>query len=82
MPLGHTKLYHWFDGHGMVHVARIKGGAANYSSHWLRTPRYEAERVLGRDYFQTVVRHCSYVTPVLPMSHPALPSCRTRHCLY
>jgi len=53
---GHTKLYHWFDGHGMVHVCRIKGdtGVANYSSHWLRTPRYEHERALRRDYFPTV----------------------------
>jgi carotenoid 9,10(9',10')-cleavage dioxygenase 1 len=46
-----TKLYHWFDGHGMLHNIRIKSGKATYTNQYIKTPRFKLEQRLGKDYF-------------------------------
>uniref|UniRef100_A0A7S3YV85 Dioxygenase n=1 Tax=Lotharella globosa TaxID=91324 RepID=A0A7S3YV85_9EUKA len=50
---GNKKRYHWFDGHGYLHVVKFdsKSQTASYSSGWLQTPRYNYERALGHAYF-------------------------------
>ncbi|GBF94451.1 hypothetical protein Rsub_07265 [Raphidocelis subcapitata] len=39
--------YHWFDGDGMVHACRIKGGSASYCNRWVETSRLKQEREAG-----------------------------------
>ncbi|KAI8470686.1 MAG: carotenoid cleavage dioxygenase [Monoraphidium minutum] len=39
--------YHWFDGDGMVHACRIKGGRATYCNRWVDTARLRQERDAG-----------------------------------
>mmetsp|Transcript_11583 Transcript_11583/g.18553 ORF Transcript_11583/g.18553 Transcript_11583/m.18553 type:complete len:591 (-) Transcript_11583:573-2345(-) len=53
---GHTKRYHWFDGHGYWHTLRIdpKAQAATYNSGWIKTGRYLFERAVGRDFFNGI----------------------------
>ncbi|KAI2494048.1 oxidoreductase [Fragilaria crotonensis] len=48
---GWTKRYHWFDGHGMLHNLRFKGGKATYSNQFIHTPRYVTEKNYSKDYF-------------------------------
>ena len=48
---GWTKRYHWFDGHGMLHNLRFKGGKATYTNQFIQTPRYVTERKYAKDYF-------------------------------
>lgn len=42
------KLYHWFDGHGMVHSLRIRGQQATYSNAWVKTERLALDNLYGR----------------------------------
>lgn len=42
---------HMFNGAGMLHRIQIRGGRASYSNCYVRTPRFEAERALGRESF-------------------------------
>ena len=35
--------YHWFDGDGMLHAARIRGGKVEYRNRWVRTEGFERE---------------------------------------
>jgi carotenoid cleavage dioxygenase len=42
---------HMFNGAGMLHQVRIASGRATYSNCYVRTPRFEAERALGREGF-------------------------------
>lgn len=46
-----SKRSHWFDGHGMLHAVRIKGGSATYSNSYIPTPRYQLEEAAGEDVF-------------------------------
>jgi carotenoid cleavage dioxygenase-like enzyme len=39
--------YHWFDGDGMLHAVRLKGGKAWYSNQWVETSRLKQERQYG-----------------------------------
>uniref|UniRef100_A0A7S2X5S1 Uncharacterized protein n=1 Tax=Lotharella oceanica TaxID=641309 RepID=A0A7S2X5S1_9EUKA len=50
---GHKKRYHWFDGHGYLHVLKLdsQSQTATYNSGWLQTPRYNYERALGHQFF-------------------------------
>jgi carotenoid cleavage dioxygenase-like enzyme len=48
---GWTKRYHWFDGHGMLHNLRFKGGKATYTNQFIHTPRYVTEKKYAKDYF-------------------------------
>nr|QCP71052.1 9-cis-epoxy-carotenoid dioxygenase [Pohlia nutans] len=43
--------YHYFDGDGMLHVVRIKDGAATHSCRFTRTNRYVHEKRAGRPVF-------------------------------
>jgi len=46
------KRYHWFDGHGQLHLLRIKeNGDLLYSNNFVPTPRYKAEQTLDKEYF-------------------------------
>src|SRR5579872_3346907 len=47
-PRGH---HHWFAGDGMVHAFRIEEGRVAYRNRWMRTPKFELERVQGRALF-------------------------------
>ena len=35
--------YHWFDGDGMLHAIRFKGGRASYRNRWVRTRAFDEE---------------------------------------
>lgn len=43
--------YHWFDGDGMIHAFRLRGGRASYRNRWVRTARFAAERAAGEALF-------------------------------
>jgi carotenoid cleavage dioxygenase len=43
--------YHMFDGAGMLHQIQIKGGVATYSNTYIRTPRFNIERDVGREVY-------------------------------
>jgi carotenoid cleavage dioxygenase-like enzyme len=42
---------HCFNGAGMLHQVQIAGGSATYSNTYIRTPRFEYERLAGREVF-------------------------------
>lgn len=42
---------HCFNGAGMLHQLQIDGGGATYSNTYIRTPRFEYERLAGREVF-------------------------------
>jgi carotenoid cleavage dioxygenase len=46
-----TIRLHAFAGAGMVHQVQIHKGRATYSNFYVRTPRFEIERTLGREIF-------------------------------
>jgi carotenoid cleavage dioxygenase-like enzyme len=46
----HTRA-HCFNGAGMLHQVQIGEGAASYSNTYIRTPRFEYERLAGREVF-------------------------------
>lgn len=43
-----------FDGDGMLHAVRIKGGKAAYSNAYVQTSKYKQEKKAGRPLFFTV----------------------------
>uniref|UniRef100_A0A7S0WUG4 carotenoid 9,10-dioxygenase n=1 Tax=Chlamydomonas leiostraca TaxID=1034604 RepID=A0A7S0WUG4_9CHLO len=44
--------YHWFDGDGMLHGVRLRGGrAVGYANHQVRTARLAVERKAGRPLY-------------------------------
>ncbi len=43
--------YHWFEGDGMIHSLRIEDGKAHYKNRFVRTARFEAERLAGEALF-------------------------------
>lgn len=45
---------HMFDGPGMLHQIQITKQGASYSNTFVRTPRFEFERMAGREVFPTV----------------------------
>ncbi|KAL6763315.1 carotenoid cleavage dioxygenase [Haematococcus lacustris] len=47
-PLG--KL-HWFDGDGMVHSVRVKGGHASYANSYIKTTRLQQEKEAQKPMF-------------------------------
>jgi carotenoid cleavage dioxygenase len=51
-PMG--ARYQMFDGPGMLHQVRIAGGQAHYSNAYVRAPRFEFERSVGREVFVTM----------------------------
>ncbi|KAF2187918.1 carotenoid cleavage dioxygenase [Zopfia rhizophila CBS 207.26] len=42
---------HSFSGAGMIHQVQIRNGTATYSNFYVRTPRFEIERKIGREVF-------------------------------
>lgn len=40
--------YHPFDGDGMLHLLRLKGGKASYRNKWVRTKAFQEEQTAGR----------------------------------
>lgn len=42
---------HTFAGAGMIHQVQIQEGQASYSNFYVRTPRFELERKIGREVF-------------------------------
>ena len=45
------KNHHVFEGDGMLHGVRIRGGRASYRNRYVRTPYWKAERAAGRALF-------------------------------
>ena len=46
-----TTRSHVFNGEGMLHQVQVAGGRATYSNTYVRTPRYEYEKQVGREVF-------------------------------
>jgi carotenoid cleavage dioxygenase-like enzyme len=46
-----SSRYHMFAGAGMLHLIQIKDGIATYSNCYIRTPRFEVERAIGREVY-------------------------------
>ncbi len=72
--LAPTGDFHWFDGAGMVHAVRIKGGRASYASHWVRTARLGAEANAGHPLYTKFGDHRG----PLALVHLALGALRAR----
>lgn len=49
-----TKRHHVFDGDGMLHTVRLRGGKAFYHNAYLRTERLNYEQSLGRAYLPRI----------------------------
>jgi carotenoid cleavage dioxygenase len=47
-PIGQ---YHWFDGDGMLHGVRVKGGKASYRNRYVRSKGYLEEKAEGKAVF-------------------------------
>ena len=47
-------MAHRFDGDGMLHAVRIKGGQASYSNTYVNTAKLQAERRAGHPLVVTV----------------------------
>ena len=45
--------YHMFSGDGMVHAFHIEDGRVSYRNRWVRTEKFERERVAGRALYGT-----------------------------
>eukprot|EP00884_Botryococcus_braunii_P002267 jgi/Botrbrau1/12040/Bobra.0293s0016.1 len=43
--------YHMFDGDGMIHAVRMRGGKVAYSNHWVQTERLRQEQSAGHPLF-------------------------------
>lgn len=43
--------YHWFEGDGMLHGVRIRGGRASYRNRYIRTPGWKAEHAAGKSLY-------------------------------
>ena len=54
------KRTHVFDGDGMLHVVRLVGGVATYHCDYMRTPRFELEKKLGREWFTRIGEFSGY----------------------
>jgi len=46
--------YHWFDGDGMLHTVRIKGGKAQYACRYIKTTRFKQEKLWGRPAYMKI----------------------------
>lgn len=42
---------HFFDGDSMIHAFRIQGGKLYYCNRWLRTPKFENEKKIGKSLY-------------------------------
>jgi carotenoid cleavage dioxygenase-like enzyme len=47
--------YHWFDGDGMLHAVRFRGGRASYRNRWVRTRALQRELGAGRALWSGVM---------------------------
>ena len=45
--------YHMFSGDGMVHAFHIEAGRVSYRNRWVRTEKFETERLAGRALYGT-----------------------------
>ena len=54
------KRTHVFDGDGMLHVVRLVGGVATYHCDFMRTPRFELEKKLGREWLIRIGEFSGY----------------------
>ncbi|HTS23018.1 MAG TPA: carotenoid oxygenase family protein [Casimicrobiaceae bacterium] len=43
--------YHWFDGDGMIHGFFFENGRVSYRNRWVRTEKWQRERVAGESLF-------------------------------
>ena len=43
--------YHWFIGDGMIHAFEIGQGRVSYRNRWVRTPKFQTERLAGHALF-------------------------------
>lgn len=51
-PVGN---YHWFDGDGMLHGVRLRGGKASYRNRFIRTKKYEDEKKAGKAIYKGIL---------------------------
>ena len=53
-----TGDYHWFDGDGMLHACRIKGGSVTYCNKFVDTFKLAQEKQAGAAVFQKACTGC------------------------
>ncbi|MBD0370527.1 MAG: carotenoid oxygenase family protein [Pyrinomonadaceae bacterium] len=49
------KNHHWFEGDGMLHGVRIRGGRAGYRNRYIHTPGWRAENAAGRALYGSIL---------------------------
>jgi len=68
--------YHWFDGDGMIHAVRFRGGRASYRNRWVRTRAF-AEESSANDALFTGVMESPAANPPLGLQLPLKDSANT-----
>ncbi len=63
--------YHWFDGDGMLHAVRFRGGRAAYRNRWIRTRAFLAEEEAGRALWTGVTERPDFTNPRGPFKDTA-----------
>ena len=49
------KYYSWFDGDGMLHGIRLKGGKASYRNRWVRTRAWQEANRAGKEIYPSIM---------------------------
>jgi 9-cis-epoxycarotenoid dioxygenase len=71
-PIHFTKLYHWFDGHAMVHNLRFENGRAFYTSQFVKSTRYQIERELDEAFYPTLGEYTGFWGLLKLLFHPKM----------
>jgi carotenoid cleavage dioxygenase-like enzyme len=63
--------YHWFDGDGMLHAARIRDGRVTYRNRWVDTRGLADERAAGEALYAGVMEPVRRMAPTGPYKDTA-----------
>ena len=65
------RRYHWFDGDGMLHAARIRDGRVAYRNRWVRTEAFQRESSAERAMWTGIMEPVVGNPPDLPLKDTA-----------